>query len=123
MTQGQRKFADALRTVFRYGLDLLAPERCLFCDQLTDRELSLCEVCESALTPNDQACPHCALPGCAGTLCPACLETPEHLPEIVAPYVYDPMVAHLMQCWKYGKQRRLAKTAACLMLPTADAFS
>lgn len=98
------------------ALDYLAPQRCIYCDQLSHLSEAVCEVCRDALCPNDAPCPRCALPGVDGRLCPACLKKPPPLRSITAAYEYDAAIAYFMHRWKYQKEQRLAVTAAKLML-------
>lgn len=96
-------------------LDGLAPEICLFCQQLTEDDISLCSYCCDLLKGNSTGCPCCALPDCAGQLCPPCQAQTPALDQVIAPFVYDEAIALFMQHWKYQGTRRLAKTAASLM--------
>lgn len=102
-----------------YVLDLLAPSRCLFCDQRSDQG-EICGFCRPALVQNSDACPICALPDCASAPCPQCQQSASPLlTSIVAPYVYEPHIAWIIARWKYQKQEHLATLAAELMLTAA----
>lgn len=105
-----------VNSVFRHCLDALAPQRCIYCDEPTGAPLAICPVCQGELVPNREACPRCALPGCSGSLCPACLANPPPLASVTAPLSYDPGLAWLLSEWKYRRQQSLADTVATLML-------
>jgi ComF family protein len=96
-------------------LDLLAPQRCIYCDQPSGSELPLCGVCEGGFIANRRPCPRCALPDCAGSLCPTCLAQPPLLTSTTAPLVYDIALAYFMHRWKYLKDPRLASIGAHLI--------
>lgn len=96
-------------------IDSYAPQLCLFCDQPSHRSAPLCDICREALTLNSGACPGCALPECTGALCPACQSHPPPL-RIVAPWVYNHAMAHLLHRWKYNGERHLGAATAFLAL-------
>ena len=106
--------------VAQAALDALLPHLCLFCDQPTHNGAAICDCCVQALEPNNAGCPRCALPRTGGSLCAECqsIAQPEQAPlgQITAPWVYDDYLSHLMQRWKYGKERRLQSAAAYLLL-------
>lgn len=106
--------------VAQAALDGLLPHLCLFCDQPTHNGAAICDCCVQALEPNNAGCPRCALPRTGGSLCAECqsIAQPEQAPlgQITAPWVYDDYLSHLMQRWKYGKERRLQSAAAYLLL-------
>jgi len=106
----------AVRATATAALDLLAPERCIYCDQLSRTRSAVCGYCARALPLNNDACPQCALPGCGAALCPDCLQRPPALTSIRAAFTYDPALALFMHQWKYLADRRLSLTAAKLLL-------
>ncbi|MDP5053170.1 MAG: ComF family protein [Congregibacter sp.] len=103
-------------------LDYVAPQRCIYCDQPSYLPEALCGVCQDALCPNDDGCPHCALPNQSGALCPTCLTQPAPPVGITAAYVYDDAMAYFMQRWKYLGEQRLSLTAAKVMLKAPISF-
>lgn len=96
-------------------VDSYAPQRCVFCDQPSDRPEPLCDICSAALLPNSSPCPRCALPDCGGAPCPACQRKPLPL-RIVAPFVYERSMAWLLRRWKYDRERRLVAALALLAM-------
>ncbi|MEM1404968.1 MAG: ComF family protein [Pseudomonadota bacterium] len=119
-------------TLFSRALDLIAPHRCLLCQQPSDLEMRLCGHCAGVLESNDGSCPRCALPHTHGSLCPACQasresqgskESPAVIDQIRASYVYEPVIAQLISVWKHGKDRELSLTVAKLMLISGNAPS
>lgn len=119
--QGDRVGAvTALRRLPSVLLDVLAPQRCIYCDQTSGTAISLCRVCESEFLANTAACPCCALPDCGGNLCPGCQARPPVLSSVTATLVYDRALAYLMHRWKYAKERRLADIGAHLLIKNHD---
>lgn len=112
-TQGLSRAAH--RAAFRL-LELIAPQRCLYCQQRTYASQALCDQCALALTPNIDGCPRCALPACQGQLCPDCLQTPGPISRVYAPYVYDPAISYFMHCWKYQGNAHLSRTVSNMLL-------
>jgi len=94
-------------------VDCYAPQLCVFCDQPSHRAEPICDTCSAALLRNHGACPGCALPDCAGALCPACQHSALPL-RIVAPFVYERTMAYLLHRWKYGRERPLVTALALL---------
>ncbi|MFT7289246.1 MAG: ComF family protein [Halieaceae bacterium] len=109
-----------VRRLSTKALNLLAPQRCIYCDQTTDRIEAICRFCCIAVQPNRTPCPRCALPDCRGSLCPACQTRLPALQSVTAPYRYDVAVAYLVSLWKYRGERRLSDTIARLMLQETD---
>lgn len=105
----------------RGALDLLAPHRCVLCQQLSDTELRLCGHCLDALEINVGCCPRCALPHTNGSLCAQCLASPGSVNRIYANYVYGPSISRFISMWKHGKERDLSLTAA-KMTANVDKF-
>lgn len=95
---------------------MLAPQRCIYCDQPSGAAEAICGYCTDALTRNRGACPRCALPDCNGNLCAECLVHPPLISRTIAPFCYDTALSYFMHRWKYQSERRLAKTAAKIML-------
>jgi ComF family protein len=110
------KVNSGIRRGLQSALDLLLVQRCIYCDQPSRAIEPLCEGCADALTPNDNPCPRCALPDCRGRLCPQCQQQPHLLTGVTAPFCYDAALSYFMHRWKYKGERRLAATAAKLML-------
>ena len=104
-----------LRAGVQAAVDLVAPHRCVLCQQLSDTELRLCDHCIDALQLNDACCPRCALPHTNGSLCAKCLASPGGLNRIYANYVYGPSIPRLISLWKHGKERDLSQTVAKMM--------
>jgi len=94
----------------RYGL----PQSCALCATASGDAL-ICSACTSALPRNGGACPNCALPGVAGSVCGACLKRPPPFATCIAAWSYAFPVDRLVQALKYGGQLALAA-------PMADAL-
>lgn len=97
------------------AVDLVAPHRCVLCQQLSDTELRLCDHCIDALQLNDACCPRCALPYTNGSLCTLCQANRGSLNRIYANYVYGPSISRFISLWKHGRERDLSLTAAKMM--------
>lgn len=104
-------------------LDGLFPQTCALCTQPAEREIPLCRYCERSLVPNTMACTCCALPLREPypdeNLCIACQEASFDFDRVVAPFVYDTALAHLISRWKYAGSHSLTPLLGELWLAHA----
>ncbi|MFV0476763.1 MAG: ComF family protein [Parahaliea sp.] len=103
----------------RQVLNGLFPETCLLCKRFSGNHLPLCKSCHQDLQPNHHCCQHCALPLPADTcanICGHCLQRPPPLDSVLAPFIYQAQLAHLVSQWKYHPQPRLGRLLAELWL-------
>ncbi len=98
-------------------LDVLFPPRCAACQGLLEpRErpaalLPLCFACAESLTPIDQGCRLCGLPG-ERELCHACQEEPPPFDRARAVYLYGAAIADVLHRFKYEDHPELARPLA-----------
>jgi ComF family protein len=89
----------------------LFPQYCLLCRTRSNRELPLCQLCQSDLTPNKHACVRCALPLASSpgktTICGNCQREAPAFDRVLAPWLYDDGLAYLISQWKFHGQLRL----------------
>jgi ComF family protein len=91
------------------------------------RDLPLCQGCQGDLHPNTSSCRRCALPlperdrQVHDGECGRCLKTPPAFDRALAPWIYDELLAHLIQRWKFGREHRLSAMLAGLWLTAAPA--
>jgi ComF family protein len=99
-------------------LDELFPTSCLMCGLHCKGALPLCPPCRAELPANDRACPRCAIPVAAGTAahCGQCQVQPPPFSRVLAPWLYDPQFALLIQRWKFHREQRLTALLASLWL-------
>ncbi|MFK7976504.1 MAG: double zinc ribbon domain-containing protein [Halioglobus sp.] len=104
-------------------LDALLPHYCALCGFRSLRSMALCMGCENDLKPNRSACYQCGIPlrvqapvvaglqsdnaGDNHRRCGACLSHPPPFDRVVAPWLYDECMAHLIQRWKFRRERAL----------------
>lgn len=106
-------------------LEGLLPNHCALCRMRSLRPLPLCRLCESELPRNDTACAQCAipLPGAVSLepsrRCGRCQSNPPPYDKVIAPWLYGECLAHLIQRWKYRRERHLTGTLAYLWLAGA----
>src|SRR5437773_1855865 len=105
-------------------LELLYPERCAACDDLSGAP-GLCAVCRESLYPLGAACPVCAEPqqSPAGITCHRCRATPPPFRRVIAPYLYGGELAVALRRFKYGGPRRggrveLSRSLGALLAPS-----
>lgn len=97
----------------------LLPHHCALCDFPSHRSFALCAGCEQNLMPNLHACQQCGIPmsefGHQGPearsnhplKCGACLTNPPPFTQVIAPWLYEECMGHLIQRWKFQKERAL----------------
>ena len=104
-------------------LDGLFPQDCALCGLHSGRALPLCLPCEAELPANGRCCTRCAIPLPAGDapLCGRCLAAPPAYDRVVAPWLYDERMAHLIHRWKYRREVRLTQLLAHLWRQGAPA--
>ncbi|QIB65857.1 ComF family protein [Kineobactrum salinum] len=112
---------------FNACLEGLFPQYCLLCKLRSHQPLPLCDHCRTALQCNSHCCHRCALPlapGAGQRVCGQCLQHPPALDRAIAPLIYEPNIAWLIQRWKFHREQRLAALFAQLWLdrvsPPAD---
>lgn len=101
-------------------LDALLPLYCALCGLRSYRSFGLCAGCEGDLPANRHSCRRCAIPlppgvppgnsnarNALGPLCGSCLTEPPPFDSVVAPWLYGEYMAHLIQRWKFQKERSL----------------
>lgn len=99
-------------------LDGVFPNDCVLCGQRSARPVPLCQGCENEMPANQDCCARCALPltegaGCS-ELCGRCLAHPPPYCRVVAPWLYEDAMAHMIHCWKYRREVRLTPLLAQL---------
>lgn len=78
---------------------------CLLCAAPHSRDLPLCQACLADLPWLRTACPRCAMPGDAASLCGHCLTAPPPFDLAIAPFLYRFPVDIMVRRFKF--QRRL----------------
>jgi len=110
----QSKVNSAARAL----LNGLYPWHCCLCGLPAKRELALCAPCEEELAGNDQCCLRCALPlprGVpGGSTCGRCLGSTPPYSQVIAPWLYNDTLAHIIGRWKYSRQWHLSALLAYL---------
>lgn len=106
-------------------LEGLFPQYCALCGLRSAGTLPLCRDCYLDLPANRYCCSRCAVPlprpGSGGQrLCASCLRTPLPFSRVLAPWVYDERLAHLVQRWKFDRQWHLTRLLAWLWLQRAQ---
>lgn len=106
-------------------LDSLFPVHCVLCQQPSDSRLQLCRACQRELTCNHVSCSRCALPlaGRLVGLCAQCQRQPPPFSRVVAPWIYEERLAHLIRRWKFDRQWQLTPLLAQLWLQQAQPSS
>jgi ComF family protein len=115
--------------VNKIGANLLEawfPHYCLLCGLRSYRPVPLCLDCESEMPVNQHGCVRCAipLPARAGIEtaqhCGACLRQPPAYDRVIAPWLYDEYLAHLIHRWKFHGEQRLTRVLAALWLQRVE---
>lgn len=89
------------------ALDCL-PGRCLMCnDSLPRHQRLLCAPCRQDLPRNPTCCPQCAQPLPDTELCPGCLMHAPPFDRTIAPFLYLPPLASLINRWKHAGDSRV----------------
>lgn len=108
-------------------LEGLFPNHCVLCGLRSHRTVPLCAACQAELQVNSCCCQRCAIPlpppasNNRQMLCGHCLHQPPPFDRVIAPWLYDEHLAHLIQRWKYHGERRLTPLLAHLWLQQAPA--
>ncbi len=98
-------------------LDLAAPLHCLYCAAPADGT-GVCAGCRGDLPWNRRACPGCALPAAAATLCPRCLRRPRRFDSAWTAFVLaEPVHSGLLRL-KYHAGFADARALGVLMAET-----
>tara|TARA_R100000005_G_scaffold94610_1_gene73188 strand:+ start:393 stop:1124 length:732 start_codon:yes stop_codon:yes gene_type:complete len=102
--------------------DSLFPQQCLLCRLPSASHLPLCGCCAAQLAPNQPCCQCCALPlpPDSHSLCGACTQCPPALDRVLAPYLYEPCLGHIIGQWKFQRQQHLSSLLAELWLAGVD---
>ncbi|MEP4486071.1 MAG: ComF family protein [Halioglobus sp.] len=101
---------------------MLFPFDCSLCGLACERDRPLCDDCEASLKPNAFPCASCGLPliqtdaSVSPTDCGRCLSNPTPFDAVVAPWLYDLQMAHLIGQWKYHGNHWLTPLLADLWL-------
>jgi ComF family protein len=102
-------------------LEGLFPNHCALCGLRSGRSVPLCPDCEQDLQPNRCCCLRCAIPLPAAEEnealprhCGSCLAVPPPFDRVIAPWLYDEYLAHLIHRWKYQREWRLTPLLASL---------
>lgn len=98
-------------------LDCVFPQRCCFCHDLQGRIPGLCDACLGDLMVIGHQCARCAVPLSSNArCCGPCLTDPPVYDRVIARHHYSTPLNHLINRYKFGGQRHLARTLAALML-------
>jgi ComF family protein len=112
--------------VYKFGRDalqFLLPASCMLCNTTTPDGLCLCRSCRDDLPVTAAACLICALPLSAPGICGHCLGRPPAFDDVLALFLYQSPVNHLVQQLKYGHRFDVASLFAvqlsghCASLP------
>lgn len=101
--------------VYKFGRDalqFLLPTSCMLCNTATPDGLCLCHGCRDDLPVAAAVCHICALPLAAPGICGHCLKQPPAFDEILALFLYQSPVNHLVQQLKYGHRFDVARLFA-----------
>jgi ComF family protein len=108
-------------------LDGLFPHYCALCGLRSRRHVPLCPECESEMPVNHHCCVRCAIPlpptgaPChTARLCGSCLQNPPPFDRVIAPWLYDEYLAHLIHQWKFHRERRMTALLAALWQQRAE---
>jgi ComF family protein len=110
-------------------LDGLFPHYCALCGLRSHRRVPLCLECESEMPINQHCCARCAipLPAIAESktvpFCGSCLHTPPPFERVIAPWLYDEYLAHLIHQWKFHRDRHMTPLLAALWQQRAELHS
>jgi ComF family protein len=86
------------------------------------RDLPLCRGCQGDLQANTTSCARCALPLSgqhqqgSDRVCGHCLLRPPSFDRVLAPWLYEELLAHLIHRWKFGGEHHLSALLASLWL-------
>ncbi len=75
---------------------------------------------------NQHCCARCAIPlpataeSAAVRLCGSCLHTPPPFDRVIAPWLYEEYLAHLIHQWKFHRERRMTALLAALWQQRAE---
>ena len=105
-------------------LDGLFPAYCALCRLPSGTSLPLCEACFLDLPANRNSCSRCAVPlpprpKNGQPLCANCLQRPPPFARVIAPWIYEERLAHLVQRWKFDHHWHLTRLLAWLWLQQA----
>lgn len=93
--------------------------KCLVCHHQSPSWL--CPRCEAKLHRSGNACRYCMLPIISGTTCATCQTQPHAYTQMLCPFYYSPMLAHIMHRFKYQKQGYWAQyLSTCLVEKAAQ---
>ena len=99
--------------------NFLFPIVCIFCGTRSERELALCQACESDLPWLGDACQQCALPLATNKSnhlrCPDCLSKPPPFEHVYALFHYQHPISHFITQLKFHKQLLYAKIFGLLL--------
>lgn len=107
-------------------LEGVFPQHCILCNLRSHHTLPLCADCAGDLQPNQHGCARCALPlpltgpGITQAQCGSCLRNPPPFDRVIAPWLYDELMAHLIHRWKFQREQRLTPLLANLWLQQRD---
>ncbi|TFY90043.1 ComF family protein [Pseudomonas kairouanensis] len=89
---------------------------CLICDEATDSQDCVCNVCEIALPWLREHCGVCALPlPMDGLICGPCLKKPPAFKQVIAPWTYSFPVDSLISRFKHQARWPFGQLLARLM--------
>jgi len=100
----------------------LFPQYCALCELRGNQPLPLCCDCALELQANSHCCCRCAIPlpttsrHNPATPCGTCQRDPPPFDRVIAPWLYCERLAHLIQRWKFHRERRLTPMLTSLFL-------
>jgi len=103
-------------------LEGVFPQHCILCGLRSHHSLPLCADCTADLQANQHCCTRCALPlaqagsGPIPRQCGNCLRQPPLFDKVIAPWLYDEIMAYLIHRWKFQREQRLTPLLAHLWL-------
>ncbi len=107
-------------------LEGVFPQHCILCGLRSHHTLPLCADCAADLQPNQYGCTRCALPlpqtgpEITQAQCGNCLRDPPPFDRVIAPWLYDELMAYLIHRWKFQREQRLTPLLASLWLRRRD---
>ncbi len=110
-------------------LDGFFPNYCALCGLRSHRRVPLCLDCEGEMPVNQSCCARCAIPlpppveSDAVRYCGSCLHTPPPFDRVIAPWLYEEYLAHLIHQWKFHRERHLTTLLAALWQQRAERHS
>lgn len=108
--------------IVQASLELVFPTHCVLCELRSDCELPLCTACQVELQANDNCCSRCAIPIPAARVdtparqCGNCLRQAPPFDRVIAPWIYNEHMAHLISRWKFAGETRLTPLLASLWM-------